>query len=308
MARLVKHRHASGNDSKYYIQCQHWSDDSSSIEVNELIKTNTNIAILRAIATDDTIRKNNRHIVVKIGRESTHMIEHEYDIGLRLHWFSGFIKFLCLFPCFDDTSKKNTETKEDEAPRPMNTPICQANSNRENRKQVLVMPYIHDGSLLQYNWTSKTTDLLKCLLVHTMLSLANAFVHTGFLHGDIHWGNVLFKRTTQQHIIYDIQLEPNKVPTCGFKVVIMDFEKSNIGNTDIGLFWEDLLFFVRRSIQKNKQNELIDWECEELMKTLRKFSSEKTPISKISDIIILVEQTIFKFVPIRIQTYNPNAD
>lgn len=307
MARLVKHRQSSGNDDKYYIQCSHWSENASSIQINELIKTNENAAILRAVATDDTIRKKNRHIVVKISRESSHSAEHEYDMGLQLHGFPGFIKFLCMFPCFDDTSTKNTETKEDEASRPITTPICQATKTTYNRKQVLVMPYIHDGSLLRYNWTSKNSELLKSLIIHTILSMTNAFIHAGFIHRDIHWGNVLFKRTTQEHIIYDIKPIPIKVPTNGYKVVIMDFEKSQVGHTDVALFWEDVRIFIKSAVLKNKQGEIMEWDVDDIASLLLKMKKKRYPIENINNIITQVYDTTFTFSPIVLaKPYDPN--
>lgn len=307
MARLVKHRQSSGNDDKYYIQCSRWSENASSIQINELIKTNENAAILRAIATDNTIRKKNRHIVVKISRESSHSAEHEYDMGLQLHGFPGFIKFLCMFPCFDDTSTKNTETKEDEAPRQITTPICQATKTPYNRKHVLVMPYIHNGSLLRYNWTNSNSELLKSLIIHTIISITNAFIHTGFIHRDLHWGNVLFKRTTQEHIIYDIKPIPIKVPTNGYKVVIMDFEKSQVGHNDVALFWEDVRIFIKSAVLKNKQGEIMEWDVDDIASLLLKMKKKRYPIENINNIIAQVYDTTFTFSPIVLaKPYDPN--
>lgn len=308
MARLVKHRQSSGNDDKYYIQCSHWSENASSIKINELVKSNSNVAILQAIATDDTIRKKNRHIVVKISRVSSHSAEHEHEIGSQLQGFPGFIKFLCMFPCFDDTSTKNTETKEDEAPRQITTPICQATKTPYNRKHVLVMPYIHNGSLLRYNWTNRNSELLKCLVVHTILSMTNAFIHMGFIHRDLHWGNVLFKRTTQEFITYDIKPVSLKVPTNGYKVVIMDFEKSQVGHTDVALFWEDIRFFIRCSITKNNDGECIDWDIDSLHDKVRDMKRDRSSIEEINDIIIKVYDTTFVAIPLSPppKPYDPN--
>jgi serine/threonine protein kinase len=307
MARLVKHQYSFGNDDKYYIQCSHWSENASSIKINELVKVNKNVAVLQAIAADDTIRKKNRHIVVKISRESSHSAQHEYDMGLQLQGSPGFMKFLCMFPCFDDTSTKNTETKENEAPRPITTPICQADTIPTNRKHVLVMPYIHCGSLFQYNWTSSNSELLKCLVVHTILSMTNAFIHKGFIHRDLHWGNVLFKRTTQEFITYDIKPTQLIVPTNGYKVVIMDFEKSQTGCRDIALFWEDIRFFINTAITKNSKDECIDWDIDYIHAELRKMKKERSSIENINDIISQVYDTKFISLPnILPDEYDPN--
>ena len=130
------------------------------------------------------------------------MAEKEFDVGRKLHesGFIGFIKFICLFQCYDDTSKQLRKTKEQEPPSYTTVRICNAqNKTSVNYKHVLVMPYIPNGSIATYSWIDNF-EILKSISIHTVLTLANAFDKMGFIHNDLNWGNVLFKKTTVEHI------------------------------------------------------------------------------------------------------------
>jgi serine/threonine protein kinase len=304
MSRLTKHRHSTGDNDKYYIKCPHWTEDASSIRINELVKSNEHMTILRAVATDDTIRKKNRHIVVKISRE-THGVAEEYKMGVNLNGLPGFIKFICIFPCYDSTHVKMAE---DASPIPTHNPICQADHTQINRKDVLVMPYIHEGSLAKYNWTERNVDLLRNLIIHTIFSIVNAFIHKGFIHRDLHWGNVLFKRTTQEVITYDIKPQSVTIPTNGYKVVIMDFEKSAIGYEDTEYLWEDIRFLLKTAITTNKQKERIDWDIDTIMQLLQIMRKQHTSVEYANDIIKKIYNTPFTFSPIILaKVYDPNT-
>ena len=99
-----------GAGTKYYIDCSKYSENADSLQINTLIRNTNHVAILRAVFTDDTIRKKNKHIVVKIMR-SIKGAEREYYIGQELdnHKLLGFIKYICFFPCYDTTNEDNVE-------------------------------------------------------------------------------------------------------------------------------------------------------------------------------------------------------
>ena len=115
MQRLWKKRYGNrGGGDKYYIDCSRYSENSDSIEIQTLLRytSDSNVAILDAVAKDETINNKNRHVVVKIG-DSNSITLKEYQIGEMLKNLNGFIRYICLFSCFDDTGDKikNTNTK-----------------------------------------------------------------------------------------------------------------------------------------------------------------------------------------------------
>lgn len=296
MEHLEKRRHAQYvNNDKYYIDCNHFANNATSIQTQKLFKNNENVSVLQAIATDETIKKKNRHIVVKIGRimaGKKYMAEKEYEIGRYLQQCPGFIKFLCIFQCYDDTNKQHDYIEEGGAPLPISTSICTANNVKNNYKFVLVMPYIQNGSLLRYNWTNDNVDLLKNLIIHTMLSLAYAFEQVGFIHGDLHWDNILFKRTTMDSITYNLQHDSITVPTYGYKVVIMDFEKSDTGYDDISYFWENISFLLMKYGVENKNNDTMKWNIASILLLLEGMVTRHEKMKTISQLISKMQKTV----------------
>ena len=165
---------------------------------------------------------------------------------LYVYKIHGFIRYLCTFPCFDDTAKKAPKTKNGDRPKPFTKNICQAPHTKENLQNVLVMPYIQGGSIENYVFTQDNIQLLQSLLAHTIMSLTVAYDRIQFIHGDLHLGNILFKKTTKTEITYSIRgSEPIVLPTVGYKVVIMDFEKSRTSEynpREIAWFWKTYIF------------------------------------------------------------------
>ena len=68
---------------------------------------------------------------------------------------------------------------------------------------------------------------VKNILIQAVLAVSVAYDRVGFLHGDLHLGNILFKKTKMRTITYSSSnLGEFPIETGGYKVVIMDFEKS----------------------------------------------------------------------------------
>jgi hypothetical protein len=303
MEQLVKDTKGNGKYDKYYIDCSHYATNPKSIEVLELIKNmeRPDVAILHAIATDDTIKKKNRHIVVKISNardnHSNSIIEKEYEISNALYksHLPGFIKHLCIFQCYDDTTRFFKKTREHAAPTPITHQICNADTkNATTNKRVLVMPYIRGGSLEDYNWTADNLDLLKSLAIHTILSLATAFDKLGFIHNDLHWGNVLFKSTTVSETAYILGTREITIQTGGYKVVITDFEKSVIGTTDTKLFWRNLRKFLYSGVSfDNKDGETITWNHKDIILQIESYIEQSTPPNDVIKLLPKIQKSVF---------------
>ena len=320
MEQLIKKRYRGrGGGDKYYIDCSRYAENSNSIEIQTLIKnTRThNVAILKAIATDETIKKKNRHIVVKISRTKDVktkeiMAYREYRIGKALENIPGFIKYICLFGCYDDTNGKFEPIEAGEKSVTITTKICNATDHvEENWNYVLVMPYIKEGSLDSYNWTKDNISLLKNLIIHTVLSLATAFEKVCFIHGDLHLGNVLFKKTKLHEIKYELE-NGNKivVPTMGYKVVIMDFEKAELDKKDTYHFWDDLNFFLRNiDGLKNNMNEAVDWDNSAIVTQFTKnMRKNRTHVNNVIELVQMIEYSQMEIVEIQPQLqYDPNV-
>ena len=311
---LEKSSYGRGDYDKYYIDCNMYSSDSKQIETQEILQNtqNKDVAILHAVATDENIGRN-RHIVVKISGVKQHnsMAQKEFHVGHLLHQFklSGFMRFICLFPCFDDTSRTSSKMKERAPPVSSNIQICNAKDHiPSNYKHVLVMPYIPNGSIARYEWTTDNLGLLKTIAIHTILSLANAFDKTGFLHNDLNWGNILFKKTTIREITYEFDGATITVPTNGYKVVISDFEKVYWEPDNRRVFWTNILMFFTRADITNTAEQLIVWQKSKIEEFVIEMKDGDKPVRKIVKLIELIHKSMFDISDMTpTKPYDPNV-
>jgi len=319
MVRLIhltkKRISQRGAGTKYYIDCSKYSENTESIRANALIRNTNHVAILKAVFTDDMIPKKNKHIVVKIMR-SNKGIEHEYNIGQELftHKLHGFIKYICLFSCYDTTNEDNIKITANEPSTKLDTKICQGEHDEKNMKMVLLMPYIPKGSVEDYPWNSENVNILKNILIHSVLALSVAYDELGFLHGDLHLGNILFKETKMKTIAYSSShLGEISINTGGYKVVIMDFEKSetHVDKTPLSKvsFWDNIYIMLTRINTLPPNNEKrIDWENGDIIRFIKEAKKRKYPCERrhIVSIIEMIEMSVFDFFEIRNYKYDPD--
>jgi len=299
MQRLWKKRYGNrGGGDKFYIDCSRYAENPNSFEIQSLIRhtSNTYVTILEAVAIDNTIQdKHRNNIVVKIG-PSDDITKKEYQIGEYLKNVNGFIKYICLFHCFDDTSNKlkNTKTRKNHSEEnpvlPKEIKICDAVKKQENIKDVLVMPYIKEGSIEKYNWTTENIDILKNTMIHIVLSMAMAFNNMGFIHRDLHLGNVLLTKTVVEELEYILDKEKNIIirePTMGYKIVIIDFEKAELNINDVYFFWDDLYRVLKDIYGKdNNNNEKVYWKEEHnILSFIKDKRENREPLHNILELI-----------------------
>jgi serine/threonine protein kinase len=313
--RLKKRRISQrGAGTKYYIDCSKYSENADSIQPNTLIRNTNHVAILKAVFTDNTPKKN-KHIVVKIVR-SNKGAAREFDIGQQLYdnKLIGFIKYTCLFSCYDNTNEDNTEITAKGPATKLDSKICQAEHNEKNLKQVIVMPYIQKGSIEDFAWNAGNVNILKNILVQAVLSLSVAYDAIGFLHGDLHLGNILFKETKLTPVTYfSSNLGEITIETERHKVVIMDFEKSEthveksgIANTS---FWDNIYMMLNRVNTLSPNNgERLNWEDSEIIRFLREAKKRKYPCIRehIVRLHEMIENSEFEFFAVREYKYLPN--
>lgn len=304
LRHLPKRRYGNrGGGAKYYIDCSVYHQYPEHIQTETLLRNvdKQNVAILRAVANDDTIQKKNKHIVVKIipsSGSSNPLATKEYEIGeiLFQHKLPGFIRYICHFPCFDDTAKTAVKIAPSKPSRPYTKPICQASPLEENRKNVLVMPYIRNGSIETYPWNQDSLPLLTSLLMHTVVSLAMAFQRLGFTHGDLHLGNVLFKPTKQTQIPYFIGGSSFSLDTLGHKIVMMDFEKALCTHRESTIpYWRDVLFLCKRveTCFDYFEDYYITWSNRDLMDFLHNAIKNGHPLDAVQPLLDLVLRSEF---------------
>jgi hypothetical protein len=271
MNQLERKHHKPDGANKYHINCGELEKNPSSIPIilEKVIKNKNDVTILESIIKDKSIISKQKHIVVKIGKVNK-TIEKEYHIGCKLekNQIYGFIVYMCLFVCFDDTYQKIDMNNS-------KLSLCSASNETENKKAILVMPFIQESSVKNFNWfNGDKFNILKSIIKQSVISLTLAYNKCGFIHNDLHLDNILLKKTKKQTIEYQMNNNGNNnnnkneneitIKTFGYKAIIMDFDSSmiNIDNKSTNgyeYFWKNIYNMISRleTDLKNKQNESI---------------------------------------------------
>jgi hypothetical protein len=260
MNRLERVHHKPDGANKYHINCQELEKYPSSIQISleKVIKNKNDVTILESIITDKTITSKQKHIVVKIGNISK-TIEKEFYIGkiLENKNISGFIRYMCLFVCYDNSYHNINENKVHQ--------LCSAKKEEENQKAILVMPFVQEGSIKNFNWFNDDKfDILKSILQQVILSLFISYKSCGFLHNDLHLDNILLKKTKKQTIDYILDEKGTtntniSIKTHGYKALVMDFDSSMINvdiKSGIEFYWRNIYNMMSRieTDLKNKKS------------------------------------------------------
>jgi len=315
MNHLDRKHHKPEGANKYHIDCDELEKNPSIIPVifNKVIKNKNDTTILQSIITDKSITQKHKNIVVKIGKVNR-TIEKEFNIGKKLEEgkLTGFINYICLFNCYDNTYD-NIEEKNNNL-----EPLCSAKKKEENLKTVLIMPYINEGSIKNFKWNNDKYDALKSVISQTIMSVFMAYQLCGFLHNDLHLDNILVKKTKKETFNYKFKDEDkNKdieinIKSHGYKIVIMDFENSMLVIKDkdgLRTYWSNLLNMIFRlhNDLKNEDNDNIRIDDLNLISFLQKQESSKGSIMNTFILLDMIKD--IKFIIIKQQSkpiYDPN--
>lgn len=314
MNQLERKHHKPDGANKYHINCNELEKNPSSIPVilEKVIKNKNDVTILESIITDKSIISKQKHIVVKIGKVNK-TIEKEYHIGRKLeeNKIYGFIVYMCLFVCFNDTYQKIDMNNS-------MLSLCSASKETENKKAILVMPFIQEGSIKNFNWfNGDKFNILNSIIKQTVISLTIAYNKCGFIHNDLHLDNILLKKTKKETIEYQIDGNNKNtheitIKTYGYKAIIMDFDSSmiNIDNKSKNgyeYFWKNIYNMISRleTDLKNKQNEIVSVSN---MKQIVTYILDQKSIN-IFKLLEMIDMMQFKIVepPKTLYKYDPNV-
>lgn len=213
------------NSIKYSVNCQSKIDtNNDTADLLDIIST------IDATSSDYKLFKGllekKEKIVIKIGSS---ILKTEYEFGSmlkKLH-IPTFIHFFCLFHCKDNFQSINANTKV----------LCKKYG--KDTINVIVMPNIELGTIdnSTYKWNRDNFDVLKNVLKHITASLLYAHKEIGFIHNDLHLGNIMLKKTTRKEISYG---EFGSLECMGIIPIIMDFDKSIIQENNFSMLYDKL--------------------------------------------------------------------
>lgn len=162
---------------------------------------------------------NKLKIVLKFGYKKNS--DNEYNIGKELLDLPNFIRFFCLIECNDDI--KNIINQEGNI---MNYKMCHYG---EEKIAIIVMKYYKLGSLDNYNWNKENFIILKNIIKQVLFAIIYAYQSKGFIHNDLHTGNILLKNNKKKD---DILYGDKILKIYELEAVIMDFERAKINDFD----------------------------------------------------------------------------
>lgn len=157
--------------------------------------------------------------VIKFGSVNEMRSEYEFGHQASTHNVPNFIKYLCFFTCNDSVNeikRRNFDVEHF---------ICQSEGDHLG---IIAMPYYPFGSIEDYKWTRANIDVLRNVLKQVVYAIVYAHDTFGFIHGDLHLGNVLVRHSKKKQNRYgDLTL-----PVKGIYPILMDFGKSKINHKD----------------------------------------------------------------------------
>lgn len=265
---LLKTEHSkdkgNGKLDKVLIKC----DEPNYYKLNEMLYVSQNEQALIIKALYDY----NINIVLKFGILES--IRKEYLISLELLDLPNFIRYFCMFVC-DDNIKNIINNKQTIS----NYKMCHYGDKSIG---IIVMKEYNLGSIENYDWNELNFDLLKNIIKQVLFAIIHAYKTKGFIHGDLHSGNVLLKPKKTDFINYGGKI----LFIDNLEAIIMDFEKSKFGrdNKSVELLRNiDKLF--TSIINSNNMKININYDRNRLIKLKSVFLENTDYINEIENII-----------------------
>ena len=283
----------SSETSKYYIKCDA-IDTANRIEIVKLLQKqrDEDSRVLLAVLEKNHSKVN---IVVKMARENT-TIRKEYSVSEHLHKTkcSGFMKFICIFECYDNNSSDK---------------MCQGTPEKSTKKDVLIMKYFNEGSVKRHAWTNSNFHILRSIIIQTICSLVVAYHNTGFIHNVSHLDNILIKRTTRTHNKYQVDRRVIEIETNNYTCIIMDFENCFFTDKSSHIFFwkmiENIITRIGIELTNNTGDKI---EVSNIYEILGYISNNKNcEYLLVLNIIPMIERMKFTVLPLpKIMVYDSN--
>jgi len=228
---LEQTRRESRGQYKYSVDCDKIKNDPTTLTV-----LNGNVRAKHTMVINAVVKEFHNKIVVKIGKTNA-LVRQEYNISKKLidAGVHGFIRMDCVFSCKNSIEKYKIGEQIDED----TFQLCDSNGN--DNIDVIIMPFIGKGITLK-NYLVDAIKYKK-ILKQVVENLFSAFSKTGFVHGDMHFGNILI----------DDDGEP----------IIMDFDTSVFVSQSVSQwgFWADLFriigIVIERSFPSNPKSYMV---------------------------------------------------
>ncbi len=191
----------------------------------------------------------------------------------------GFVKYLCKFSCQDDINKYSKIDTD--------TYIC----DKDGKVKItsLLMEIFELGSIKDFSWNADNFYILKDLLKKTLEILFKVSKETGFIHRDLHCGNIMIKKNAYGNyypVIIDLEksLFVNNNEINKYKYTSLDKDKpleKIIAINDLKDLFSKLMFL---------NNSKINIDVTDILKHVRYISDNETTFDSLQDFYRLIDK------------------
>ena len=206
-------------------------------------------------------RRRSPKVVVKISKNKE-MLEKDYNASIILSQLkcSNFAKYYGFFSCKDDL---NSFEKNKILPKK----FCLKNGTTN---YYIFMAYFPLGSL--ENYLPKNVDELKSIVNQIIAASILANEKFGFIHNDLHHGNILVRKTTKKQLTYNFNDRVKTINTYGIEIVMFDFDRSEF-NCDysrlllqLNAFFNIYNYFISNKNKPINKDDPLKYTLKELQK------------------------------------------
>lgn len=108
----------------------------------------------------------------------------------------------------------------------------------------LFMKYYEMGSIV--NYISQNSNDIISIINQVLCASILAYEKLGFIHGDLHPGNVLIKKTKKDKIIYKLDGVEKEIKPYGLEIKIFDFDRVEFtkNHNSFGKLLNQLMTFI----------------------------------------------------------------
>lgn len=162
-------------------------------------------------------------LVAKL-QEPGRLLSMELNIQKKLQHQNNVIRYICEFSCRFDSVIWKTPLRAPER-------MC---VEKGTLYHMILMEHIPMDLANFLETHQYDAAILQSLIVQVGLSLMEIHIRHGIRHNAIHRGNVLLDIDTPKEIVYTIGEFSRTVPTYGYEVVWIDFQRGNILDIEDG--------------------------------------------------------------------------
>lgn len=155
----------------------------------------------------------NKPVVVKIHDASSSFIQKELFALYKLENFQNSVKIICDFSCMDDK-----ERWKNPVPKPVK--FC---NNKKDSLHFIVLEYIEDGGIEQFFNRNPSKEEVCSIMIQLELSVITLALDYNISHGDLNPGNILFSKTDEEMVMYNVLGEEYSIKSFGIIPKFIDY-------------------------------------------------------------------------------------